>query len=136
MTQDEQNLQILAIFHYVVGGLTALLSCVPLIYIALGIAMVCGAFDGPTAPPRFLGWVLIALPAVFILCGWTLAVCIMVAGRKLAQHKARFYCLVIAGIECIIVPFGTVLGVFTIIVLMKDSVMELFSASQDIESAF
>jgi hypothetical protein len=27
-------------------------------------------------------------------------------------------------------PFGTILGVFTIIVLMKDSVKELFSASR------
>jgi hypothetical protein len=31
-----------------------------------------------------------------------------------------------AGIECIFMPVGTVLGVFTIIVLMRDSVKELF----------
>jgi hypothetical protein len=33
---------------------------------------------------------------------------------------------VIAWIECIIIPFGTILGVFTIVVLTRDSVMELF----------
>ena len=31
-----------------------------------------------------------------------------------------------AGLECIFMPFGTVLGVFTIIVLMRDTVKELF----------
>jgi hypothetical protein len=36
------------------------------------------------------------------------------------------YCLVVAGIECIFMPFGTVLGVFTIIVLMRPSVRNLF----------
>jgi hypothetical protein len=30
-------------------------------------------------------------------------------------------------------PFGTVLGVFTIIVLMRESVREMFAASQAVE---
>jgi len=31
-----------------------------------------------------------------------------------------------AGVECMFMPFGTVLGVFTIIVLMRPSVKEIF----------
>jgi hypothetical protein len=31
-----------------------------------------------------------------------------------------------AGVECLFMPVGTVLGVFTIIVLVRDSVKELF----------
>jgi hypothetical protein len=38
--------------------------------------------------------------------------------------------LAIAGIECIFIPFGTVLGVFTIIVLMRPTVKELFGVAQ------
>jgi hypothetical protein len=30
---DEQHLQLLAIFHYVVGGMTALFACMPLIHL-------------------------------------------------------------------------------------------------------
>ncbi len=30
------------------------------------------------------------------------------------------------GVECLFMPVGTVLGVFTIIVLVRDSVKELF----------
>jgi hypothetical protein len=133
MNQDEQHLKLLSIFHYVLGGLTALFSCFPLLHIAMGIAMLCGAFDDEDGPPKIFAVFFIVLPAMFILCGWALAVCIIIAGRKLARHKARLYCLVIAGLECIMMPFGTVLGVFTIIVLTKDSVKKLFSPDQGLQ---
>jgi hypothetical protein len=35
----------------------------------------------------------------------------------------------VAAIACMFMPFGTVLGVFTIIVLMRPSVKELFAAA-------
>jgi hypothetical protein len=37
-------------------------------------------------------------------------------------------CFVVAAIECIFMPFGTVLGVFTIIVLSRPSVKALFQS--------
>ena len=36
------------------------------------------------------------------------------------------YCLVMAGVESLFFPLGTVLGVFTIIVLFRKSVKEMF----------
>ena len=65
-----------------------------------------------------------------ILCGWTLACFMIAAGRKLRGRRSRMFCLVIAGIECAFVPLGTVLGVFTIIVLVKDSVKAMFEANR------
>ena len=62
-----------------------------------------------------------------MLAGWSLAVCILLAGRFLSQHKHYMFCLVIAGLLCMITPFGTMLGVFTIIVLVRPSVKLLFS---------
>ena len=133
MTQDEQNLNLLSIFHYVVAGLTALFSCMFLIHIAMGIAMIRGAFDqGQNAPPPFLGWFFVIIGSVLILVGWTLACLILVAGRKLRRRTSRTFCLAVAGLECILMPFGTVLGVFTIIVLMKDPVKALFNAPQPV----
>lgn len=126
MTQDEQHLNLLSVFHYIVGGLTAFFSCIPFLHMAIGIAMVSGAFENGDAPPELLGWFFIIFPALIIILGWTLAVLIIIAGRKLKQRTSRTFCLVIAGLECLIMPFGTVLGVFTIIVLMRDSVQKLF----------
>jgi len=59
--------------------------------------------------------------------GWIFAVIIFLTGRFLAKRKRYMFCLVIACVECLFMPFGTVLGVFTIIVLMRPSVKELFT---------
>ena len=58
MNQDEQHLRLLSIFHYVVGGMNALAACIPFIHLALGVALVSGAFPdqpGHQGPPPFLG---------------------------------------------------------------------------------
>jgi hypothetical protein len=128
MTQDEQNLNLLSIFHYVVGGLTALFACIPFIHLAVGIAMLCGKFNGAKGDPapRLAGIIFVVVAAVFIFAGWAFATVIFIAGRKLKARKSRTFCIVVAAIECGMMPFGTVLGVFTIILLMKDSVKPLF----------
>lgn len=128
MSQDEQHLELLSIFHYVVGVSLALASCIPLIHLAIGVAIVCGAMDGPDAPPPFFGWFFILFAAAFILIGWTCALLIVSAGRRLKRRTSYRFCLVVAAAECLWMPLGTVLGVFMIVVLMKESVKALFEA--------
>jgi hypothetical protein len=55
-----------------------------------------------------------------------MAICIFITGRSIAHRKHYWFSFVIACIECIFMPFGTVLGVFTIIVLARESVKRLF----------
>jgi len=130
MTQDDEHLNLLGIFHFVVGGLIAFFSCFPLIHVGVGLAMVLGAFNtGTNPPPPAMGWIFIVFGAGFILLGWTIAMTIIVAGKRLRAKRSYMYCLVIAALECLIMPFGTALGVFTIIVLMKDSVKQAFEAN-------
>jgi len=130
MTQDEIYLNLLSVFHYVVAGLTALFSCIFLIHIAIGIAMLCGAMDGPNPPPRFLGWIFVIFPSLLILAAWILAGLMIAAGVKLRRRTSHTFCIVIAAIECIMMPFGTVLGIFTIVLLMKEPVKQLFEAQK------
>jgi hypothetical protein len=132
MNDDLQHLQLLSIFHYVVGGITGLFACLPIIHFTMGILMVTGTFDsamqagGGPAPPAFFGWFFVAVSLVMIAAGWTMAVLILIAGRFLGRRTHHLYCLVMAGIECCFMPFGTILGVFTIVVLMRPSVKTLF----------
>jgi hypothetical protein len=126
MNQDTEHLKLLSIFHYVVGGLTAIFACVPLIHFFVGLGLATGAFDDTPGEARMMGGFLMVFAGGFILAGWALAVAIAIAGRNLARRTRYTYCMVVAGIECILMPFGTVLGVFTIIVLMRDSVKALF----------
>jgi hypothetical protein len=126
-TEDQSHLDLLVIFHYIVGGMTALFSCMFLFHIAMGIAMLSGVFDGKEAPPKLLAWIFILFPGLIMLIGWILGTAIILAGRRLKRRSSYTFCLVVAALECCIMPFGTVLGIFTIIMLKKDSVKRLFA---------
>jgi hypothetical protein len=127
--QDESHLRLLAIFHYVVAGASALFSSIFLMHVFMGIAMLLGTFgnDGDNEPPPALGLLFMLFGAVAVLVGWSFAGALVVAGRSLSHRKRHMFCLVVAGLACLLCnPFGTVLGVFTIIVLSRPAVKEAF----------
>jgi ABC-type branched-subunit amino acid transport system permease subunit len=135
MNQDREHLQLLAIFHYVVAGLAALFSFFPLLYMAVGAIFIFAARHGTPKPgedlpPEFLGWIFAVVGSVLSLLGIAMAICILIAGRCLSRRKCYSFALVTACIECLFIPFGTILGVFTIIALWRESVKALFSTAQ------
>jgi hypothetical protein len=81
-------------------------------------------------PPEFLGWIFAVLGSLFFLIGIAMAICILIAGRSLALRKRYSFPFVMACIECLLIPFGTILGVFTIVVLSRESVLGLFAATR------
>jgi hypothetical protein len=134
MNQDNEHLRLLAIFHYVVGGLAALFSFFPLLYTTVGAVFIFAARHGTAKPgedlpPEFLGWIFAVLGSLLFLIGIAMAICILIAGRSLALRKRYSFALVMACIECLFVPFGTILGVFTIVVLSRESLKALFSTA-------
>ena len=134
MNQDTEHLRLLAIFHYVVAGLATLFSLFPLLYTTIGGVFIFAARHGTPKPgeelpPEFLGWIFVALGSVLFLAGLALAVCVLIAGRCLSRRRRYTFALIIACIECLFIPFGTILGVFTIIVLSRASVRGLFSTA-------
>jgi hypothetical protein len=133
VNQDREHLQLLAIFHYVIAGLAGLLSFFLLFYALIGWFLLYAAqHPGPNnqePPPVFLGWIFIAVGAGFFIAGLTTATCILIAGRRLSRREGYSFALVMACIECLFVPFGTILGVFTILALSRESVKALFSGT-------
>lgn len=133
-SKDEEHLKLLAIFHYVVAALGGLFACLPLIHVGLGIMMVMhpemmnSGQKGPP-PPAWFGYFFIILGGVFVLFGWAMAVCTFLSGRYLATRRRRMFSFVMAAVMCMFVPFGTVLGIFTIIVLSKESVQRLYGSA-------
>lgn len=125
-SQDLEHLRLLSIFHYVVGGLAALAACIPLIHFFLGLAIASGWGADSDPEGRWVGTFLMVIASVVILLGWAFAVLVILAGRYLARRTHYTYCLVMGAVACLFMPMGTVLGVFTIIVLMRPSVKALF----------
>jgi hypothetical protein len=132
MNRDREHLQLLAIFHYIVSGLAALFSFFPLLYTIIGGIFIFAARHGTPKPgeelpPELLGWIFIAIGSLLFLFGIAIAICILIAGFSLAKHRHYWFAFVVACIECLFIPFGTILGVFTIIVLSREPVKAFFS---------
>ena len=133
MNQDEEHLRLLSIFHYVVGGIAGLFACFPMFHLIIGIVILAEGLSETSGDERtpglMFGLMFILIALILISAGWTLSICLIVAGRRLARRTNYKFCFVIACISCAFSPFGTVLGVFTIIVLMRPAVKELFGFS-------
>lgn len=133
MDKDIEHLRLLSIFHYVVGGLMGLTTCIPVIHLVIGLVMTFApdrSNSGANQPPRVIGIMFIVIASIFIVVGWTIAALVLYAGRCLGRRKRYSYCFVIACISCVFFPLGTALGIFTLIVLNRDSVKPLFAVSR------
>jgi hypothetical protein len=133
MNPDEEHLRLLSIFHYVCAGLVAFFACIPIIHLILGLFLLLSPQSfGPAnnAPPAFLGLFFVVFATIMILFGWTFAGLIAYAGKCLGQRKHYTFCLVMGGIACMFMPFGTILGIFTIIVLVRPTVKSLFETAR------
>jgi hypothetical protein len=134
VTQDAEHVRLLAMFHYIVAGLAALFSLLPLLYTTIGAVFIFAARHGTPKPgeelpPEFLGWIFVGVGLLLFLLGIATAICILMAGRSLTKHRHYWFAFSIAYVECLFIPFGTILGVFTIIALSRESVKGLFSTT-------
>jgi hypothetical protein len=138
MTRDQEHLRLLSILHYVVSGLVALIALFPVLHLVIGLFLIFApdkfAGQGQGPPPALVGWVFVIFALLFITVGWIFAAFVLVTGRFLARRKHYTFCLVMAAIECVFMPFGTILGVFTIVVLMRESVKPLFAIGPSVAS--
>lgn len=130
--EDKSHLNLLAIFYYVKGGLTLLGSLLPLIYLFFGIIMIAGgaANAGGNQPDGeelvMVGVIITAVAGFFTFLIGTLGICQIMAGRKLQTYQGRTFCLIVAAITCLNIPLGTVLGIFTFVVLGRPTVQQRF----------
>jgi hypothetical protein len=130
MDRDADHLRVLAICHYVLAALTAL-SAIPLLpgFAVSGLTLRLLQALVPPEVPRDLIEQLVRTIfwSVFLL---TLLHASIVAyiGWCLARRKHRLLSLVFSCFNLLMVPLGTVLGVFTLVVLLRPSVKKLFTA--------
>jgi len=130
--EDAEHLKLLSVFHYVMAGLAAVGGCLLMIYFVVAAYMVSGVLSsmpagpGAPAPPAAAGWFVGAVGVFFCVGIWGIAAAYFLCGRWLAARRNRSFCFVVACLSCINFPLGTVLGIFTIVVLQRPGVQWLF----------
>ena len=127
--KDGVQLKQLVLYHYILAGLTVVLSLTPVFHLFLGLAMMRREIPLPgleQLPQKELGQLIVVLAGGMILLGWVHASVIFVMGRWIAQRRRHALLLVISGMNCVYIPFGTLVSIWTIIVLSRPRVGILF----------
>src|SRR5262245_49731037 len=115
VAQDSANLNTIGVLYYVLAAFTALAGLMPIIHVAMGIAMIVAEPQAPRPnqlDPASFGWFFVALGSFFILIGLSFAALCFALARRIRARRGHQFCVIGAGISCLIMPFGTVLGVF------------------------
>ena len=131
---DEEHLKLLSLGYMISAAITGFFALFGLLYMFLGVAIGTIvsrqpqlAANGNQPPPAFLGWIFGGIGLAFFIVGGALAAVKLQTALCIKRRKSRTFCLVVAGISCLGIPYGTALGVFTFIVLGRDSVVRLFN---------
>ena len=130
---DLEHLRWLSIGHYVLSLLLVLAGCCGIFYLGLGVtALVNPALlDEPEgAESTFMGGMFAVMGVGFMLFAWCMAVALFLTGRWLTAHRRWMFCVVVSCVIMLFQPLGTILGIFTLIVLLRPSVKALFQGVQ------
>ena len=135
-SKDAEHLRLLAIFHYVLAGLAVLgigFLCVHFLFMKLVLTNpeftrgMQNARPMPFQPAQFFSifqWFYLFMGLLLVLA----AAFNVLSAVYLGRRRHRTFSLVVAGLDCLQIPFGTALGICAILVLSRDSVRQLYES--------
>ena len=131
---DNEHLKLLSIFHYILAGFAfagLLFLCVHFLFMATFFTnpAIFNSPKHPGGPPvefllPFFMFFYLVFGGMLMLSG----ILNLLSANFLRQRTHRTLSLVTAGLNCLHIPFGTALGVFTIMVLTRASVREQYGS--------
>ena len=131
--RDEEHLSLLRIAYFVFGGTRVFFSLFGVMYMVIGVVFAFTIPTGPmkpgeAPPPEFVRWIFLIIGTGIFSVMATLATLDFLVAVRLGQRRSRTLCLVAAALGCIFMPWGTLLGVCTFVVLLRPSVATLFAS--------
>lgn len=131
MERDERQLKLLSKVQIIYGILNVFVTY-------LFYETIFYWFDGyrkamETTKPELQVEVELGFGLVLFLVGVGILFCIILAGQSLARYEQYEFCMLVAVFECLLIPIGTIVGIWTILVLRRPSVRALFKAPKSPE---
>lgn len=138
MSNHDNHLNLIKIFHYIMGGLGCVFGMFPLIYVVIGQLVLHDA--GPMANEfgntqseifarNMMGTVFTVIGVVAFLILEAGAICALLSAKFIKERRNYWFSFVLACLMCLSAPFGTALGIFTIITLMRKEVKQAYGVS-------
>lgn len=127
------QLRLLALLHFVAAGVAlAVIGVLFWHYSRMHAAFLDVTAwkrqqDGGVSLEQFFG----EFRRYYLISGAVVAACgtgNLLSGLFICRRVCRLFSLFVAGLNCVVVPVGTILGAFTLVVLFRDSVREAYDA--------
>ena len=125
---DDDNLRLLRIGYFISAGLTAFASLILFVYLIFisFIFTQVAKTPGDVVFPAAIGKLVAVLGVVLVAFVIGFAVLQFLTGQRLKERRSRTFCMVVAALTCLSIPWGTVLGVCTFLVLLRPTVQRSF----------
>jgi hypothetical protein len=125
--QKKNYLDILAVFHYVYGGFSLVVTFMVLAFVGVGMGAATGW--GHNWDPE-AGCVMAVVFFFVLIFAGGISVLNLLTGRALQTRRGYVLSLVTAGVNCLNLPLGTLLGIFTLILLADPTVRPMFDGNE------
>jgi formate/nitrite transporter FocA (FNT family) len=126
--RDQEHLRLLMWAYYLLAGTTGFA-----IVISIPVIMLGGMLTSIGMPRRgdpLVGPILFGIGLAILVLGGTATLLTYLAGRYIRDRRNRTFCLVLASLWCLQIPWGTAIGISTISVLNRAGVKSLFEHAQ------
>jgi len=127
---DNEHLNLLSLFHLISGIFTLVYSVFMALYFGfvtfilnMGNKLNAANSDFPFEFMNAIMFVFTIVLFIAIILGVAKIFC----SKFIKQKTNRVFCIVICCIECFSFPYGTLLGVLSIMVLNRNSVKEIYN---------
>jgi hypothetical protein len=121
------DLKILSICYYIQAGLLGFYALLVVAYGALFATILQSIPHGPdqaqlpAGTAKLIGVVLSGMGVLTAVAALVTFLC----GRYLPRASSRTFCYVVAALTCLGIPYGTVLGIFTFMVLGRPEAKQI-----------
>lgn len=120
------HISTLSVLHYVYGGFVCLSGFGLLFMVLLGGFLQSDWLmeQGGEMPPAFVGNLLMIMGWVLFAAVETIGVLNLASAGFIGNRKGSTFSQVVAAINCLSIPFGLALGIFTFVVLNNEEVRQ------------
>ena len=124
-----RNLSTISTLHYVYGALI----CITAIGLGFVLFAVGGMMNSDMmqqeldAPPEIVGHLMQSIGSAAAFGILAFGIFVMLSGYWISKGRNRNGSIIIAALCCLSIPFGTALGIFTLITLSNDEVKQYYS---------
>jgi len=135
--QDNEHLRLLSIFHYVLGALNGFIGLFGLVYVFVGTAIASSPLRSDTPDkvpftPAFVGSLFAIFGGVFVVVSWLIAGLTIYAGICIVKRQKPVLIYIVSAVNCLQIPWGTALGVITLLVMSRPSVKSQFDRPKEL----